>query len=546
MKIVNEIPVRQDIVVDVVESRLEVAYANQYDDNTSTIHCHIQNKGVDFNIENYTATLWVKKSNGRGFSANIGSKELEGSVQDNVVSFKIPRYLTVSHGKQICNLEFFEKDHVENGVKYSCTFYLRVNESALKEEDILDSDCYASVHDEYVKLKTDLTDALTKEQGRATQAENTISDNLVAHSADKENPHAVTKAQLGLGNVENKSSADIRDEITKTNVTDALGYTPINSNSIGTAGGVASLDDNGKIPTEQISNTIETEITESIEAKIAELKKSVSDGKSALASAITEMGVSTATDDTFDTIAENVKKIKPTINVGGSVSGSWGGATFYYGGSGGGSANINGKNSVSTSCTFSTNTTTVGGNALASDVLSGKTFSSNNAGRAVNGTMTNRGAYTYDMWTKHTSSGVDQNLKVTIPAGYHNGSGYVRFPENVQTHALRMHTFAGSNNYTYLTIAPENGYYYSFTASVNGITATQCVFIVCYNSHGCNSVLDIIPVLKSDGVTKYTSQSGDYRAWGNRNQYHIEKIASNKYASGQWMGVQILTMVAQA
>ncbi len=232
MKIVNEIPVRQDIVVDVVESRLEVAYANQYDDNTSTIHCHIQNKGVDFNIENYTATLRVKKSNGRGFSANIGSKELEGSVQDNVVSFKIPRYLTVSHGKQICNLEFFEKDHVENGVKYSCTFYLRVNESALKEEDILDSDCYASVHDEYVKLKTDLTDALTKEQGRATQAENTISDNLVAHSADKENPHAITKVQLGLGNVENKSSADIRDEITKTNVTDALGYEPYTPNEV--------------------------------------------------------------------------------------------------------------------------------------------------------------------------------------------------------------------------------------------------------------------------------------------------------------------------
>lgn len=36
----------------------------------------------------------------------------------------------------------------------------------------------------------------------------------------------VTKSDVGLGNVENKSSATIRGEITKANVTDALGYTP--------------------------------------------------------------------------------------------------------------------------------------------------------------------------------------------------------------------------------------------------------------------------------------------------------------------------------
>lgn len=39
----------------------------------------------------------------------------------------------------------------------------------------------------------------------------------------------VTKTDLGLGNVENKSSATIRGELTKTNVTTALGYTPLES-----------------------------------------------------------------------------------------------------------------------------------------------------------------------------------------------------------------------------------------------------------------------------------------------------------------------------
>ena len=48
------------------------------------------------------------------------------------------------------------------------------------------------------------------------------------------NPHGVTKSDIGLGNVENKSSADIRNDITKANVTTALGYTPANKSEIPT------------------------------------------------------------------------------------------------------------------------------------------------------------------------------------------------------------------------------------------------------------------------------------------------------------------------
>ena len=54
------------------------------------------------------------------------------------------------------------------------------------------------------------------------------------------------------------------------------------------------------------------------------------------------------------------------------------------------------------------------GNAVVSDVLSGKTFYSNDATKKT-GTMTNRGAVTL------TPSKTNQ----TITAGYHNGSGYV-------------------------------------------------------------------------------------------------------------------------
>ena len=48
------------------------------------------------------------------------------------------------------------------------------------------------------------------------------------------NPHGVTKSDVGLGNVENKSSAEIRNDITKVNVTTALGYTPANQTDLNT------------------------------------------------------------------------------------------------------------------------------------------------------------------------------------------------------------------------------------------------------------------------------------------------------------------------
>lgn len=47
-----------------------------------------------------------------------------------------------------------------------------------------------------------------------------------SHASNTSNPHSVTKAQVGLENVENKSSATILSEMTKENVTTALGHEP--------------------------------------------------------------------------------------------------------------------------------------------------------------------------------------------------------------------------------------------------------------------------------------------------------------------------------
>lgn len=67
----------------------------------------------------------------------------------------------------------------------------------------------------------DVVEALDTAVGSKANA-----SDLTAHINDKNNPHSVTKTQIGLGNVENKSSATIRGELTKENITNALGYTP--------------------------------------------------------------------------------------------------------------------------------------------------------------------------------------------------------------------------------------------------------------------------------------------------------------------------------
>ena len=57
--------------------------------------------------------------------------------------------------------------------------------------------------------------------------------------------------------MENKSSATIRGEITSSNVTDALGYTPVNSSNVGAANGICPLDANSKIDSQYLPSYVD-------------------------------------------------------------------------------------------------------------------------------------------------------------------------------------------------------------------------------------------------------------------------------------------------
>lgn len=84
------------------------------------------------------------------------------------------------------------------------------------------------------------------------------------------------------------------------------------------------------------------------------------------------------------------------------------------------------------------------GNASASSVLSGSTFTSS-AGLTASGTMTNRGA---------VSTTISPGGSYTIPAGYHNGSGKVSASKSAPTVTVLKHV-TDKSSVTYTTTAGQ-------------------------------------------------------------------------------------------
>ena len=92
------------------------------------------------------------------------------------------------------------------------------------EFQIIESNTIVTSRKFNIIVKKSVVDGKTIESA----IESNVINKMIKHLIDYANPHKVTKAQVGLANVENKSSATIRGELTKSNVTTALGYTPLN------------------------------------------------------------------------------------------------------------------------------------------------------------------------------------------------------------------------------------------------------------------------------------------------------------------------------
>ena len=321
----RNLPLVQDIILDLTESQLDVVYANQYDNSGRIVNLHIQDEGIDFDCSGYTVELFVKKSNGKGLSRTIGKVDEEGnifgSVSGNIVSFPIDIAMTYSYGRQECSLAF-----ASDTVTYSCKFYLRVNEGTVDNKTIIDSDDYQTIHDEYTEIKGLIetakgevyTDSTTTPSGQKDGDYWTklLDDEGKAERYVKQgDEYKLLSYATSSESVEMTDGTDLQtkmDEIEESIST--LDATPDNI--------VLYAEDEEvvELPTVSQGNSIEvdSELSETSEnpvqnkvitAKLNEVFQSVSNGKSLIASAITDKGIHTDASDSFQTIANNINAL---------------------------------------------------------------------------------------------------------------------------------------------------------------------------------------------------------------------------------------------
>lgn len=131
---------------------------------------------------------------------------------------------------------------------------------------------------------------LTTAKTNLVTALNELYNTVKSHLENKSNPHGVTKAQVGLGNTDNTADAN-KNVLSATKLTTARKIngvsfdgsaditiednTKIPTSQKGVAGGVATLDNSGQIPSAQIPSAIKTDI-EKLQEKSSEHTEKIS------------------------------------------------------------------------------------------------------------------------------------------------------------------------------------------------------------------------------------------------------------------------------
>ena len=169
-----------------------------------------------------------------------------------------------------------------------------------------------------------------------------VKDSLAReHIADKNNPHEISAEMLGLGQLKDKAPADILNDLSKDNVIKALQYTPANVSveqnvsvlqdkievlekevekdplaeldiNIGlevTDDGTLNVINHGSIHMSKGDSVTRAEINK-LNEQVRELFQFVSDVRMKLAAAITDRGIYTRPDASFDEIINNIYQIK--------------------------------------------------------------------------------------------------------------------------------------------------------------------------------------------------------------------------------------------
>ncbi len=317
----------------------------------------------------------------------------------------------------------------------------------------------------FMPVETELTedsdDAIPTSKAVADYVADEIADLSVADS-EVEGQYVASVAQEDGKITINRQS--LPTSLPASDVTDeysATGKVPVSGTAVASAISGKENSNNKIIAWSDTPSDTKYPSEKLVKTEIDNLKNSVSDGKSSIASAITNNGVTTASDATFATMATNIGTVATNKYNEGDVAGQATAKLEYEPKSAevDKAGNVTVKNADGTAKleTITTNSYNAGvtatkvGTATAANVLSGKTFT-NGSTVGATGTMKNNGAV-------QASVGYDGTY--TIPAGYHNGSGVVT--SNVTSGSLNNAATAGvtyTENSATATIIPDKGALY--------------------------------------------------------------------------------------
>ena len=148
-----------------------------------------------------------------GIISNVQGFEEEPSLKDkNVVKLKLENYNRTPRGEEV--LPEYEKlswtitlpsASAEQAGTISSALFNKLNSGL--NGDITNALNEAKAYTD--AAKTALNKLISDESSARQAADTTITNNLNAHINNKSNPHGVTKAQVGLGNVQNLAPADM-------------------------------------------------------------------------------------------------------------------------------------------------------------------------------------------------------------------------------------------------------------------------------------------------------------------------------------------------
>lgn len=180
---------------------------------------------TDEKVANLASTTVVDNKISLHNTSDAAHSDIRGLI--SALSTKVNNFLDVDDTKTDQLSEVLELIENNKGTLESLTFG-KVNVSDIVDNLTTSSATKVLSAKQGVALKGLIDSLQAVVEGKAN------SSALTSHTGNTSNPHDVTKAQVGLGNVENKSSSTIRGEITKSNVTTALGYTPYTPTEVDT------------------------------------------------------------------------------------------------------------------------------------------------------------------------------------------------------------------------------------------------------------------------------------------------------------------------